>query len=1539
MTRHEMVHDPSTGQGHAPDVLVTNYSMLEYMLMRPFERPLFEETARWLREPGRRASCWSSTRRTCTGRAPGAEVGFLLRRLRMRLGLTEQPERLRVICTSASLGAGEEARERVLDFAADLTGKPRESFRVVTSQRETPTPRGAGDGALCEALASVDLVALHGAEGAGALVEALGPLWGALGVSAPTASSAEGVFAALHGALSGLPVLNEALAQTSGRARALGALCEALFPGQARGEEATAALLTLGTLARRADGEPGLLPTRLHLMFRGIHGLYACANAACAGARDHVQAGERAQVGKLFVEPRAWCDACGGRVFELISCRSCGAALLRGGAPMGAIDGVSEAWLWGPGLAGDSASPVDFTLFEDGEGLAQAVLELKSGFVRWGRSPGPGERAIFFARDKDKGALKARFDACPECQDRNSPEHPRINGFRTTGEPSFTALVETQFIEQPPQTRAPDPRLPNRGRKVLVFSDGRQRAARLAPALQSGHARDSFRQALVLGVRALEGLHRAATPHDLYPAVLQVCAERGMDLFPDAQDAVHRHIEEVRGLSGLQEALVGRLDCGLMTPQPSYARLLFTELCDRFYSLWALGVASLDVHPKRLVAALQHLPAALEERSRHVILQQWIKLHMELRNFRPPDMSPTGLAEQIYHRPQGIEHGSRAALLPKRFVAWLEAVLRDGALQREVEEGLIALARGPLLMGEYTRSMQPLRYLRTDAVALRLRLEEGWLRCLSCNRLQVDQLGRICPHCVGALAPLEDPLMLDARSGFYRDKLLRALRGDEAEPFGLLAAEHSAQLSHMNDGDAHTRTELYELRFQDIPVEGKPPLDVLSCTTTMEVGIDIGQLCAVALRNVPPLVANYQQRAGRAGRRGVSIASVLTWCQGGSHDAHYFEHPAEIISGEAPPPMVYIENNDILRRHVHAFLIQRFFHDAVQGDPRRANLFASLGTVGQFLQEEEACSFSRLSAWLGANRGALLAELGRWLPVWSHGRGCALDNTALLEGAIEGLLEALRVALPFELYAQREGLEVTRREVLEQTLEENLLQALLEQAVLPRYAFPTDVVSLYVPSGHRSREDKRPRFDYQPSRDLQIALSEYAPGRQITIDGWLYKSEALYSPHLSSLEPVLSRAAHYVGCDACSFVEVRAEAQGPASCPVCGAFPLRARPFVIPPGFSTDCHERPEADEGGSVSWAGSATRAQLEFRSPARWSHRLYEGRLEVHAEPQQLVMVNKGLSDAGFYVCRECGLTEPAHRQGLAGSKLFDKRNNPVKHNHPTTPGAMCAGAPGRPHGPILLGHRFKTDVLMLRLRFGEGLRCDPTWAAARSALITLAEAVGLSASRVLQIEEGEIASWWAPVRGVEGAEALLYIYDRLSGGAGYARQIGEPAALARILEAADALLSGCACERSCYDCLRNYQNQREHGLLDRQLGLDLLRHITRGEVPALGESSRAALLGPVQTWLALHGWSYALDAPVEGDLRVPLSITNAQGGAVWVAPHHPLVSPSAAPSALHRFAQENLEALHHLDAWRLRHELPAACAQLQSWLGGAP
>ena len=246
-----------------------------------------------------------------------------------------------------------------------------------------------------------------------------------------------------------------------------------------------------------------------------------------------------------------------------------------------------------------------------------------------------------------------------------------------------------------------------------------------------------------------------------------------------------------------------------------------------------------------------------------------------------------------------------------------------------------------------------LYYLRPLGLSLNLRLEGGWLRCEDCGRIFAEALADVCPACLGSLVEA-DPAYLDARTGFYREQVRRAFDPIHLEPFGLCAVEHSAQLTGDPGESAFNKVEEYELRFQDIALNGESPVDVLSCTTTMEVGIDIGALSGVALRNVPPHVANYQQRAGRAGRRGRSIASVVTYAHGTSHDAHFFEHPDQMISGDVRTPIVYVENQKVLERHIFAYLVQRFFHETVPADPNSAGyaLFEALGTVGQFLSEE-----------------------------------------------------------------------------------------------------------------------------------------------------------------------------------------------------------------------------------------------------------------------------------------------------------------------------------------------------------------------------------------------------------------------------------------------------------------------------------------------------------------------------------------------------------------------------------------------------------
>lgn len=186
------------------------------------------------------------------------------------------------------------------------------------------------------------------------------------------------------------------------------------------------------------------------------------------------------------------------------------------------------------------------------------------------------------------------------------------------------------------------------------------------------------------------------------------------------------------------------------------------------------------------------------------------------------------------------------------------------------------------------------------------------------------------------------------------------------------AEEHTAQISEVaNLEDGFTKTELHELMFMDIPVQSmatdfgvkyeQPPIDILSCTTTMEVGIDLGDLNAVGLRTVPPHPANYQQRIGRAGRGASEVSLALTWMDNSPYAQTFFHRPEDLVTNPSEPPRLYIQNRKIRQRHFNAVLFQRFFkrfdYDPITlsfagMEEGTHQLLESLGTVADFVHGE-----------------------------------------------------------------------------------------------------------------------------------------------------------------------------------------------------------------------------------------------------------------------------------------------------------------------------------------------------------------------------------------------------------------------------------------------------------------------------------------------------------------------------------------------------------------------------------------------------------
>src|ERR1035441_7874836 len=188
----------------------------------------------------------------------------------------------------------------------------------------------------------------------------------------------------------------------------------------------------------------------------------------------------------------------------------------------------------------------------------------------------------------------------------------------------------------------------------------------------------------------------------------------------------------------------------------------------------------------------------------------------------------------------------------------------------------------------------------------------------------------------------------------------------------IIAAEHTAQLNSPQNEDIFSKAEENELLFQDVaPALGKKAhrataIDVLSSTTTMEVGIDIGALSGVALRNMPPSRANYQQRSGRAGRRGNAVATVVAFGSADSHDEHYFSEPDGMIRGDVVDPRLTLDNREITRRHIRAFLLQNYHQDRLPDvdATQPHDLFSVLGTVAAFRKKTSLLNIHDFKAWL-----------------------------------------------------------------------------------------------------------------------------------------------------------------------------------------------------------------------------------------------------------------------------------------------------------------------------------------------------------------------------------------------------------------------------------------------------------------------------------------------------------------------------------------------------------------------------------------------
>jgi DEAD/DEAH box helicase domain-containing protein len=1592
-------------QDTPPDILVTNSSMLNAMLAREVDEPIFERTRAWLESDDDAYFFLVIDELHLVRGSPGSEVAGLLRMLVNRLGLGQPGHRhkLRVLASSASLpvtGSGGPASLRYLwDFFGDMGGYDKSGNGpqdatfwqdcVVEGVPVTPVARpGTLDPApfraLFEAAGGSDDQAVLVAPPAHQIALAVANATDALCCTDRAAEFASQVKAMAEGAAAAL--LAACRGDDGVRARAASDLSFRLFGS-------TDELALRGVLFARALGDSlprfcskgtkvsAVTPSfRIHLFFRALEGLFVALSKdetgrpvfenltieRGAGLSRRGQDGAPAELAKRLVE-LLYCEACG----ELFvgGMRSTNLAdrpidLLPASGRLEALPFASlgtefedltydEYAIFWP-TDRKTAEPPEVTSGQDRSQPAWIIAQLDPIAARIWRpdsrmdgNPGFIFRRGISPRDKDTRARcsadrgSAGPSACPACgtsyvfrkQGRTSPIRNFRTGFGKTSQLLATELVELLHASNPGSSP-----------KAIVFSDSRQDAARAAVELEANHHQALMRDMVVrLARRRIDADFREEERQEKKHTIDAAVAARDYALAArlvtelNSMDAMAADAEPLTAIAQNPNSTdylnTARGQTAPMVPLISALVRLGIHPSDPSVvddNLWWRLFELRDGEPVWASPALPQAADGMRAKRKEIVDEQEAALHDTLFNKTYFSFEESGLGYPTFF-PAGsydTERDSLDSLLrvfadayrvgASRYVdetavkPWSRAA--DVPPRNRVRRFAEAVAPGQA-DGYLDSTLARLRDLYHPGglivlFELGVRLSkptDPYWRCGKCDRVHLHRGPGLCTRCTDPL-PVASAGEVSAlwRRNFLAHRVDRAKTGAQP-PFRLRSEELTGQT---RDGAERLR------RFRGILVEDNPgedavlsrrsrEIDLLSVTTTMEVGIDIGPLQAVYQANMPPQRFNYQQRVGRAGRRGQAFSLVLTLCRSRSHDLHYFRHPERITGDPPPPPFLATGYEDIPLRVIRKAWLQAAFKRLknIHGAAYPGYDLVPPDIHGEFVQVSDYKDEG--SPWRVELRSALMA------------------TTAERDLAVLTLMARQSATLVAQV---RKGLAVDRlmtqiAEVIERETRWDIgvAHALAEGGILPMYGMPTRVRPLYL-GLTRNRADEL-EWD-TTDRDADLAIYEFAPEATLVRDKRVHKAVGLTSslpkpqkrgawvlPGQENSEPI-SEAWFIARCDDCGGW-TRRETPSADTCRACGgAIAENAfRHCVSPAAYRTDFEPKRVGEEELRIVRARIVC-AEASPVAPVAIENTNLASSLE---RSSSILRLNPGygtdpLSGTGFdFASGDQGVRIRGINLKLTDQKLVDDYASNLRFGW-------------KPSGRLQyswLASRKITDSLFLTPRAQHLLldlsrvAGDQESVAVRSAAVTAAFLLVDRAALDLDVDPSEFEILPPRVSRVgDETKPMLQIADTLVNGSGLSRRLAQPSDRPWAVSLLESIVGDteswplrdfmtvthrASCDQACYECLQRYGNRNYHGLLDWRLGIAYARAMLdpRYVAGADGDFSAPELID----WRDLARDALARvvrgssELDLVGEAPLPAVRLRRQIGDLLIAVRHPL------------------------------------------------